>query len=86
MVAIPLRRPDLSRCLRRVGAPTLFITGTDHQGWTPEQAEAFSELLPDGSVAAVPDTAYLTQLEAPIETARLLRQFWAIHATPTQPN
>ena len=51
-----------------MSAPTLFITGTDHQGWTPVQAEAFNELLPDGSVAVVPDTAYLTQLEAPTET------------------
>ena len=84
VVSISLRRPDLSRFLRRVSAPTLFITGTDHQGWTPVQAEAFSELLPDGSVAVVPDTAYLTQLEAPTETARLIRQFWAIHAA--QPN
>jgi pimeloyl-ACP methyl ester carboxylesterase len=86
VVSISLRRPDLSRFLRRVSAPTLFITGTDHQGWTPVQAEAFSQLLPDGSVAVVPDTAYLTKLEAPAETARLLRQFWAIHATPTQHN
>ena len=54
VVSISLPRPDLSRFLRRVSAPTLFITGTDHQGWTPVQAEAFSELLPDGSVAVVP--------------------------------
>jgi hypothetical protein len=46
------------------------------------QAEASSELLPDGSVAVVPDTAYLRQLEGPTETARLIRQFWAIHAAP----
>jgi pimeloyl-ACP methyl ester carboxylesterase len=86
VVSISLQRPDLSQFLRRVSAPTLFITGTDHQGWTPVQAEAFSKLLPDGSVTVVPDTAYLTQLEAPTETTRLLHQFWAIHATPTQSN
>jgi pimeloyl-ACP methyl ester carboxylesterase len=30
VVSISLRRPDLSQFLRRVSAPTLFITGTDH--------------------------------------------------------
>jgi pimeloyl-ACP methyl ester carboxylesterase len=84
VVSISLRRPDLSPLLPRVGAPTLFVTGTDHQGWTPRQAEAAGRLLPDGSVAVVPDTAYLTPLEAPAETLRLVRQFWAAHPAPLQ--
>jgi pimeloyl-ACP methyl ester carboxylesterase len=82
VVSISLRRPDLLPFLPRVSAPTLFITGTDHSGWTPEQATTVADLLPDGSVAVVPDTAYLTPLEAPTETVRLLRQFWAAHTAP----
>jgi hypothetical protein len=57
VVSISLRRPDLLPILPRLSAPTLFITGTDHSGWTPEQANAYAALLSDGSVAAVPDTA-----------------------------
>lgn len=82
VVSISLRRPDLTPLLPRVGVPALFVTGSDHQGWTPEQAEAAARLLPDGSVVVVPDTAYLTPLEAPAETLRLVRQFWAAHSAP----
>jgi pimeloyl-ACP methyl ester carboxylesterase len=84
VASISLRRPDLWPFLARVSAPTLFITGTDHSGWTPDQATAAAELLSDGSVAVVPDTAYLTPLEAPGETVRLLRQFWATHTAPAR--
>lgn len=85
VVSISLRRPDLTPFLPRVQAPTLLVTGSDHHGWTPEQATAAASLLPDGSVAVLPDTAYLTPLEAPEETVRLVRDFWAVHATPARP-
>jgi pimeloyl-ACP methyl ester carboxylesterase len=76
MVSISLRRPDLTPRLDAVRCPTLFVTGPDHSGWTPEQAEAKCRLLADGSVSVVPDTAYLTPLEAPSATSRLVRDHW----------
>lgn len=85
VVSISLHRPDLAATLPRIGAPTLFITGDEHQGWTPQQAEAASLLLPSGTCAVVTDAAYLAPLESPRETARLVRQFWAAHVPRPQP-
>lgn len=79
--SISLRRADLTAYLPEVLAPTLFITGSDHKGWTPQQAAAASRLLPHGSSAVVTDAAYLTPLEAPGETANLVRQFWTAHVS-----
>ncbi len=79
VVSTSLHRDDLLALLPSVQAPTLFITGADHVGWTPTQAEAASGLLPRGSCAVIPDAAYLAPLEAPAETARLIRLFWAAH-------
>ena len=76
MVSISLRRPDLTPRLAAIQCPTAFVTGSDHSGWTPEQAEGISRLLAMGSVAVVPDTAYLTPLEAPMETVRIVRDCW----------
>ena len=75
MLSISLGRPDLAPRLPSVRCPTLFVTGPDHAEWTPAQAEAACRLLPRGSVAVVPDTAYLTPLEAPATTIELVRQF-----------
>jgi pimeloyl-ACP methyl ester carboxylesterase len=77
MRSISLGRPDLTPRLGAVRCPTVFVTGTDHEAWSPEQAEAKCRLLADGSVAVVPDTAYLTPLEAPAETVGTIRDAWA---------
>jgi pimeloyl-ACP methyl ester carboxylesterase len=77
MLSISLGRPDLTPRLAAIRCPTLFVTGSDHPEWTPDQAEAKGRLLPAGSVAVIPDTAYLTPLEAPEATIRLLRAMWA---------
>jgi pimeloyl-ACP methyl ester carboxylesterase len=77
MRSISLGRPDLAPRLGGIRCPTVFVTGPDHKGWTPEQAEATCRLLANGSVAVIPDTAYLTPLEAPAETVRLVRDHWA---------
>ena len=81
MHSISLGRPDLTPRLGAIGCPTLFVTGPDHSGWTTEQAEAKCRLLADGSVAVVPDTAYLTPLEAPAETVRVVRDHWGAART-----
>lgn len=77
VVSVSLHREDLTSLLPAIAVPTLFITGADHRGWTPQQARAASQLVPDGSSAVVADAAYLVPVEAPEETVRLIRQFWA---------
>ena len=76
MISISLRRPDLTPRLASIRCPTVFVTGSDHPEWTGDQAEAASRLLARGSAAVVPDTAYLTPLEAPEETIRIVRRLW----------
>ncbi|MDQ6686274.1 MAG: alpha/beta hydrolase [Actinomycetota bacterium] len=84
VVSISLQREDLASHLPRISAPTLFITGADHHGWTPQQARTASQLLPQGSSAVVADAAYLVPLEAPGETVQLVRQFWDTQVTRAQ--
>jgi pimeloyl-ACP methyl ester carboxylesterase len=75
--SIWLHRPDLTPMLSLVRVPTLFITGTAHPDWSPEQAQDAAGLLPHGSAEAIDGTAYLAALEAPEEVAGLVRRFWA---------
>jgi pimeloyl-ACP methyl ester carboxylesterase len=78
MLSISLGRPDLTPRLAAIRCPTVFVTGSDHSEWTPDQAEAKSQLLAEGSVAVIPDTAYLLPLEAPEETLRIVRDLWGV--------
>jgi len=84
MVSISLRRPDLSPRLAAIRCPTVFVTGSDHPQWTGAQAEATSRQLAVGSAVVVPDTAYLTPLEAPDATIRIVRDHWAASAALPQ--
>jgi pimeloyl-ACP methyl ester carboxylesterase len=77
VISISLHRPDLAGLLDRITQPTLFVTGTDHDGFTPEQAHAAVVRLARGQLAIVPDTAYLTPLEAPAASAELVLALWA---------
>ena len=81
IVSISLRRPDLTSQLTQIRCPTLFVTGSDHTGWTPEQAHAASGLLADGAAEIIPNAAYLIPLEAPDRTVQLISDFWAAHRT-----
>lgn len=74
--SISLRRPDLTPRLGMVGCPTLFVTGSNHTDWTPEQAAAASRRLVNGSTAVIPDASYLLPLEAPDRTLQEVRDFW----------
>ncbi len=76
MVSISIRRRDLSPRLAAVRCPTIFVTGSDLPDWVPDLAAAKSRLLANGSVAVVPDTAYLTPLEAPAEMVRIVWDLW----------
>jgi pimeloyl-ACP methyl ester carboxylesterase len=77
VISISLRRPDLTPRLAQIRCPTLFVTGSDHTGWTPEQARAAGSLLADGATEVIPNVAYLTPLEAPDRTVQLVRNLWA---------
>ena len=84
VLSISLGRASLADVLRQVTQPSLVVTGGDHHGFTPEQAEAAAALLRHGKVAIVPDCAYLVPLEAPDAVARVITEFWAAHdAVPT---
>ncbi len=75
--SISLGREDLTSRLPRIPVPTLFITGADDQGFTPDQARQAIGLVPGGRVAIVPDAAYLPPLERPADVLRLVLDFWA---------
>lgn len=77
VISISLRRPDRTPQLAQIRCPTLFVTGSDHTGWTPEQARAAGRLLADGATEVIPNAAYLIPLEAPDRTVQLVRNLWA---------
>ncbi|MGI8828490.1 MAG: alpha/beta fold hydrolase [Candidatus Limnocylindria bacterium] len=85
IVSISLRRSDLTQRLAEISVPTLFVTGSDHKGWTPQQAVAASQVLPHGSTAVVADASYLVPFENPAATIQLVRQFWDDHSSPITP-
>lgn len=49
VISISLRRQDLTPVLPQVRIPTFFLTGTEHSGWTPDQARVACQLLPAGA-------------------------------------
>jgi pimeloyl-ACP methyl ester carboxylesterase len=77
VVSISLGREDLTSLLPAIRVPTLFVTGADHGGFTPEQARAAIALVPGGQLAVVSEAAYLAPLERSEETARIVQEFWA---------
>jgi len=85
IVSISLRRSDLTQRLAEISVPTLFVTGSDHKGWTPPQAVAASKVLPYGSTAVVADASYLVPFENPAATIQLVRQFWDDHSSSITP-
>jgi pimeloyl-ACP methyl ester carboxylesterase len=89
VTSISLHREDLTGLLPEIATPTLMITGADHAGFTPAQADAAARLIRNGRTAVVPDAAYLVPLEAPTTTSKLIREFWARYPADrpaTQPN
>lgn len=77
VVSISMDRPDLTGPLSRVTQPLLIVTGSEHHGFTPDQAEDALSRLPRARLAVVPDTAYLIPLEAPTTSADLVLAHWA---------
>jgi len=79
VVSISFKRLDLMPVLPAVQAPTLFITGSAHPDWSPDQMRTAAALLPHGSTQVIDGTAYLVPLEAPTEFSRRVRDFWTAH-------
>jgi pimeloyl-ACP methyl ester carboxylesterase len=77
IVSVSLHRNDITASLRQVTQPALVITGAEHHGFTPAQAQEAAELLHNAQVAVVPGASYLVPLEAPDSVARLVGAFWA---------
>ncbi len=76
MRSLMLARPDLSRVLADVSAPTLFITGDELATWNLADAQAAAGRMRHGSAALVPGTRHLTPLEAPSAVTVLVTDFW----------
>jgi len=81
VISVSLHRTDLSEPMRRLTQPALIITGKDHHGYTPDQAQASARLLPHGDAAVIPDATYLVPLEAPQAVANLVSTFWTTQET-----
>jgi pimeloyl-ACP methyl ester carboxylesterase len=84
VVSVSLKRRDLT-LVTSIQAPTLFITGSEHPDWSPEQMTAAAALLPHGSTHVVQGAAYLAPLEDPADFGRCVRQFWAEHPAVADP-
>lgn len=77
IVSISIHRPSLADRLERIRQPVLIVTGADHHGFTPEQAQGAVAMLARGRLAVLADTAYLAPLEAPAASADLVLGLWA---------
>jgi pimeloyl-ACP methyl ester carboxylesterase len=74
--SISIHRGDLTPLLGRLRVPTLFVTGTAHDDFPPDEARQTIQLVPDGTVAIVEDAAKLVPLEQPARTAEIILNFW----------
>ena len=74
--SISLGREDLNRRLPKIDVPTLFVTGSDHAGFTPDEARAAIAQVRGGRVEVIADAAYLIPLEQPVRTTDLILDFW----------
>lgn len=68
-------RPDMSKPMRHVRAPTLLVVGADDQLTPPECLEAAEKIIPDARLLIVPRAGHLTPLEAPEVFNAAVREF-----------
>lgn len=75
----------LDPILPRIMAPTLLVWGAKSQFFAPEYGKAAATRLADGKFTAIPNTGHVPQLEAPAETAAVVRRFLDAHRAPPPP-
>ena len=54
----------------------MFATGSDHAGFTPDEARAAIAHTPDERLEIGSAAAYLIPLEQPAQTTQLIIDFW----------
>jgi hypothetical protein len=67
-----------------VRAPALNVSGTGSEPRFSESAAIIQHLFPDAAQVSIPAT-HLMMGEAPLETARLLEEFWRTVSTSRRP-
>lgn len=68
---------DTWACLPAIAAPTLALWGDSDRVLDMSCGEAFSRRVAHCQLAVMPGVGHLPMIEAPDETAQLLRDFWA---------
>lgn len=74
--SISIHREDLTALLASIDVPTVFVTGTEHDDFPPDEARATIALVPGGRVEIVEHAAKLVPLEQPSRTAEIILGFW----------
>jgi pimeloyl-ACP methyl ester carboxylesterase/flavin reductase (DIM6/NTAB) family NADH-FMN oxidoreductase RutF len=69
--------------LSRLGAPALFITGTDDPNSTPEMSQAMARLAPRGQLVVMPEARHMMTLTHADAVNRELRVFLAAASAQT---
>lgn len=67
---------------RAVSVPTLILWGDQDRINNPENAAAFHRLIAGSTLRFIKGAGHVPMMEAPRETARLVRDFLEVHAAP----
>ena len=70
-------RPDRTRALPEITAPTLVVVGAEDVVTPPEVARTLAAGIPNATCEEVAGAGHLTPLEAPDALAALIRTFLA---------
>lgn len=71
-----LNRTDLSGAARQIRIPVLFIATDDRGEWTPAEAQAMADQMPNARVATVRGARVIPALEQADATASSIVAFW----------
>ena len=73
-----LKTLDLIPLLPNIQTPTLFISGEFDEG-APKSTKAFSEMMPDGQAAMIPNASHMPYIEEPDAYFAQIRSFLGKH-------
>lgn len=69
-----LARADLTHEVGRITCPTLCLAGSEDQSTPPELVHRTADLIPGARFVCLDGSGHLPAIDAPAETARLLRE------------